>query len=66
MRFLLILICAVFAACGDSAEEAATDTEMRTAADGLQQDIDNNLDKAAHVEELLRDAAEERDAAIEE
>ena len=66
MRFLLILIVLAFTGCGGPSEYASTSEEMETAADGLQESIETSLDKAEGVEDALQDAADARDAAIDE
>ena len=58
MRFLLVLIVAAFAGCGGSSDE--------TAADDLQESIDTTIEKAEGVEEVLHEAADELDTAIDE
>ncbi len=70
MRFLLVLIAVMFAGCGgpsessSNADDRSTD-DMETAADGLQESIDTSLNKAEAVEDVLQDAADARDAAID-
>jgi hypothetical protein len=66
MRFLLILTAVALASCGGSAGEPEATEEMHTAADGLQQTIDINMEKAAKVEDQLQEAVDELDAAIDE
>lgn len=68
MRLLLILIVAGFAGCGEPQTEQtkAPEKEMETAADEAQEAIGTAYDKAHGVEDVLQDAADARDAAIEE
>ena len=71
MRFLLILIMFAFAGCGspsedDSSTQNSSSDEMETAADGVQESAETSMDKAKNVENVLQDAADSRDAAIEE
>lgn len=66
MRFLLVLIVAALAGCGDSSEEPAAAQEMETAADELQESLDTTLQKAADVEDALQEAADDLDAAIDD
>lgn len=66
MRFLLILIVLAFSGCGGPSEDAPSSEKMETAADGLQESIETSLDKAEGVEDALQDAADARDAAIDE
>lgn len=66
MRFLLVLIVAAFAGCGSPSEDSSSSEEMETAVDGLQESIETSMDKAEGVEVLLQDAADARDAAIDE
>ena len=71
MRFLLVLIMFAFAACGSpSADNSSTQNsssdDMETAADGVQESAGTSMDKAQNVENVLQDAADARDAAIEE
>ena len=48
-----------------SAESSSTD-DMETDADGLYESARSPLDKAANVEDVLQDSADERKAAIDE
>lgn len=68
MRLLLILIAAGLAGCGEpqTGQSKAPQKEMETAADEAQESIGTALDKAQGVENVLQDAANTRDAAIEE
>lgn len=66
MRYLLVLIVAAFAGCGESSEEPKVQEEMETAADGLQESLDTTIQKAEDVEGALQDAADDLDAAIDE
>jgi hypothetical protein len=71
MRFLLVLIMFAFAGCGSPSEENAStpnssSDEMETAADGVQESAETSMDKAQNVEKVLQDAADARNAAIEE
>lgn len=71
MRFLLVLILVVVAACGspsedDSSAHNSSADDMETAADGYQESIETVYDRAEGVEDVLQNAADERNAAIEE
>jgi hypothetical protein len=74
MRFLLVLILfgvAAFFACGsppedDSSAGNSSSDDMETAADGFQESTGTVYDRAEGVEDVLQDAADARDAAIEE
>lgn len=80
MRYLLVLIAiaaaVAFAKCDSPSEDdSSTDSsstesssaeEMETDADGLYESARSPLDKAANVEDVLQDSADERNAAIEE
>jgi hypothetical protein len=71
MRFLLVLIMFAFAGCGSPSEDnsparSSSPDEMETAADGVQESVETSMDKAKNVENVLQDAADARDAAIEE
>jgi hypothetical protein len=66
MRFLLVLIVATFAGCSGSSEDPAVVEDMETAADGLQESIESNMEKAEGVEEALQDAVDDLDSAIDE
>ncbi|MGI9199628.1 MAG: hypothetical protein ACR2QL_01115 [Woeseiaceae bacterium] len=61
MRFLLSLIVIALAACGGPPQD-----KTETAADDAQESINSSLEKAEAVEDVLQDAADSRDAAIEE
>lgn len=61
MRFLLGLIVVAFAGCGGPPQD-----NTETAADDAQETINSSLEKAEGVEDVLQNAADERDAAIEE
>jgi len=66
MRFLLTLIVVAVAACGGPAEEPAATEEMHTAADELQQSIEQNMEKASAIEGQLQQAVDELDAAVDD
>jgi hypothetical protein len=66
MRYLLVLIVVAIAACGGPSQDNSSKEEMETAADGLQESVNSSLEKAQGVEDVLQDAAEARDAAIDE
>ena len=59
MRFLLILSVFMFAGCGGESSD-------ETAADGLQESIDTNIENAEGVEDALQEAVDDLDAAIDE
>ena len=65
MRFLpslMVTVVAMFCSgCGGPPSDS-----QETAADEVQESIETSLDKAEGVEDLLQDAADARDAAIEE
>ena len=61
MRFLLGLVVLALAACGSPSQD-----KTETAADEVQEAIDSSFEKAEGVEDALQDAADARDAAIEE
>ena len=80
MRFLLVLIAvaaaiAVAKCDSPSEDDSSTDNssadssytdEMETDADGMYESARSPLDKAANVEDVLQDAADARNAEIEE
>ncbi len=71
MKFLLVLAVFALAGCGSPSEDSVTTRntspeEMETAADDAQETINSSYEKAAGVEDVLQDAANSRDAAIEE
>lgn len=66
MRFLLILIAFSFAACGGSSDESTVTGEMNTAADGLQESIDADMEKAENIEVELQQSKDDLDAAIDD
>lgn len=70
MRFLLVLIVFVIAACGGPSENRPSTrdsyTEEEAAADGLEESARTPMNKAQNVENVLQDAADSRDAAIED
>lgn len=66
MRYLLISVVVALAACGGSAEEPAANGEMHTAADELQQSIEQNMEKASAIEGQLQQSVDELDAAVDE
>ena len=61
MRFVLGLIVITLVACGGPPQD-----NTETAADEVQETIDSSFEKAENVENVLQDAADERNAAIEE
>ena len=61
MRILISLIVIALAGCGGPAQD-----NTETAADDAQETINSSYEKAEGVEDVLQDAAESRDAAIEE
>jgi hypothetical protein len=74
MRILLVLILfgvAAFFACSSPSEDDSSTRnsyteEVEPAADGLEEFARTPMDKAQNVENVLQDAADERNAAIEE
>jgi hypothetical protein len=74
LRFVLVLIlfavAALFACSSppedDSSAGNSSSDDMETAADGFQESTQTVYDKAAGVEDVLQDAADARDAEIEE
>ncbi len=71
MRFLLVLIMFAIAACGSPSEDKSSarnssSEETESVEDGLEESIRTPMDKAQNVENVLQDAADLRDAAIEE
>ncbi|MGI9219669.1 MAG: hypothetical protein ACR2QS_01375 [Woeseiaceae bacterium] len=61
MRFLLGLIVVALAGCGGPPQD-----NTETAADDAQETINSSFEKAEGVEDVLQNAADERDAGIEE
>ena len=61
MRTLLALMVIALGGCSGPSED-----NTETAADGVQESIDTSLNKAEGVEDILQDAADDRDAALEE
>ena len=61
MRFLPSLIVIALTGCGGPPQD-----NTETAADDAQETINSSFEKAEGVEDVLHDAAESRDAAIEE
>lgn len=61
MRTLLGLLVIALGGCSDPPQD-----NTETAADDVQESINTSLEKAENVENVLQDAAADRDAAIEE
>ena len=71
MRFLLVLIMFAFAGCGSPSEDtistpSSSSDETENTEDGLYESARTPMDKAENVENVLQDAADSRNAAIEE
>ena len=61
MRILISLIVIALAGCGGPPQD-----NTETAADDAQETINSSFEKAEGVEDVLQDAAEARDASIDE
>ena len=61
MKTLLALMVIALGGCSGPPQD-----NTETAADDVQESIDTSLEKAEGVEDVLQDAADDRDAALEE